>query len=233
MAQSTPSYHMPGLYAQDNANRGPALLGGSVTLIAAASIAVTLRLIARRIKKVTWAADDYLAAVALVFAYAMFTSMVFCIKHGLGQQRLTNIAGALEASKWLYVFEALFPVTTIATKLSILCLYRRIFSTFNKTFAWALYTVGALQVGWAVSGFFTTVFQCWPVNILWRLEGGLFSAHPAGHCIDLVASLTGLAVINTVLNTALLVLPMPMVWNLHTSQKHKVALTFIFALGCA
>lgn len=78
MAQSTPSYHIPGLYAHDNPNRGPALLGGSVTLIAAASIAVMLRLVARRIKRVSWAADDYLSAVALVFAYAMFTAMVFC-----------------------------------------------------------------------------------------------------------------------------------------------------------
>lgn len=155
------------------------------------------------------------------------------IKHGLGKKRPTNISSALQASKWLYIFEALFPVTTIATKLSILYLYKRIFSTLNKKFAWALYTVGALQVVWAVSGFFTTVFQCWPIDVLWRLEGGLFSGHPAGHCIDLVASLTGLAVINTVLNTALLVLPMPMVWKLHTSRKHKIALTLIFALGCA
>ena len=157
------------------------------------------------------------------------------IKYGLGEQRPKNIPSALQASKWLYIFEALFPVTTIATKLSILCLYKRIFSTFNKKFAWALYLVGALQVSWAVSGFFTTVFQCWPVNMLWRLDGGLFSGNSeaAGHCINLIASLIGLAVTNTVLNTALLVLPMPMVWNLHTSQKHKLALTFIFALGCA
>lgn len=71
--------------------------------------------------------------------------------------------------------------------------------------------------------------------MLWRLDGGLYGGNfeSAGHCIDVIASLTGLAVVNIVLNTALLVLPMPMVWNLHTSQKQKIALTFIFALGCA
>ncbi|KAI4169678.1 MAG: hypothetical protein LQ343_005500 [Gyalolechia ehrenbergii] len=163
----------------------------------------------------------------------MFTSILFCIKNGLGRKRLTDVPAALQASKWLYVFEALFPVTTIATKLSILYLYKRIFTTFDKMFAWALYTVAALQVGWAVSGFFTTVFQCWPIDILWKLKGGLLSGHPAGHCIDLVAALTGLAIANTVLNTALLVLPMPMVWKLHTSRKHKIGLSVIFALGCA
>ncbi|KAI4288782.1 MAG: hypothetical protein L6R35_001954 [Caloplaca aegaea] len=234
MAQSMSMSHRPGPNALDDSNRGPALLAGSITLITAATFAVTLRLVARRIKKVSWAADDHLAIVALAFAYAMFTSMIFCIKHGLGIKRPTNITAALETSKWLYISEALFPVTTIATKLSILYLYKRIFSTFNRTFAWALYIIGALQAGWAVSGFFTTVFQCWPIDILWRLDGGLYSGHPAaGHCIDLIAMLTGLAVINTLLNTALLVLPMPMIWNLHTSRKNKMALTLIFALACA
>ena len=156
------------------------------------------------------------------------------IKYGLGQKKPANIFDTLQASKWYYIFEALFPLTTIATKLSILCLYNRIFSTINKIFARALYIVGSLQVGWAVSSFFTMIFQCWPINTLWSLESAPFSgsSESAGHCIDLIVSLTGLAVANTVLNTALLVLPMPMVWNLHTSQKQKIALTFIFALGC-
>ena len=157
------------------------------------------------------------------------------IKHGLGQKRPMNISDALEASKWFYASEALFPLTTIATKLSILCLYKRIFATCNMMFACALYIVGALQIGWTVSSFLTTVFQCWPINTLWALEAAPFSesSKSAGHCIDLVVFITGLSVSNTVLNTALLVLPMPMVWNLHMSPKQKIALTFIFALGCA
>lgn len=155
------------------------------------------------------------------------------IQNGLGKKGLTNIHAALQASKWLYIFEALFPATLIATKLSILYLYKRIFTTLNRPFAWALYTVAALQLGWAISGFFTTVFQCWPVDILWRLEGGIMSGHPAGHCIDLVASLTGLAIINAVLNTAMLILPLPMIWHLQISQKRKAALSAIFVLGCA
>lgn len=70
--------HTPGPHDLRSSNRSPALLAGSITLIAAATFAVILRLVARRIKKISWAADDLLAIVAVGFAYAMFTSIVFC-----------------------------------------------------------------------------------------------------------------------------------------------------------
>ena len=154
------------------------------------------------------------------------------IQYGLGKKQITNIHATLDAAKCLYVFEALFPLTLIATKLSILYLYKRVFTTFNRPFVWALYTVAALQVAWAISGFFVTVFQCWPIDIIWKVDSGILSGHPKGHCVHLIRSLTGLATINTVLNTALLILPMPMVWTLQMSRRQKFALSGVFALGC-
>ena len=62
----------------DESDRGPALIAGSIVLIAAASIAVTLRLVSRRLKRLSWAGDDYLIVVALTFAYAMFITLLFC-----------------------------------------------------------------------------------------------------------------------------------------------------------
>lgn len=62
----------------DNADQSGLLLGGSIVLIALASTAVTLRLVSRRIKRLSWEADDYLIVVALTFAYAMFIALLFC-----------------------------------------------------------------------------------------------------------------------------------------------------------
>ena len=52
-------------------DRAPAIIGGSVALIAVASIAVVLRLLARKMKtrnskKLQWAMDDYMIVAALV-----------------------------------------------------------------------------------------------------------------------------------------------------------------------
>lgn len=142
------------------------------------------------------------------------------------------MAYVADAEKALYVFEDIFPICTAATKLSILCLYKRIFSTRNRTFAYALYVVGALQIAWATAGFFTTVFQCWPIDSLWLpAEGIKLTKKP--RCISLVRALLGLASVNTLLIAAVLILPMPMVWSLQMPVKQKVAICGIFVLGGA
>lgn len=64
--------------ASDKSDRSSALVGGSIVLIAVASTAVTFRLVSRRLKRLSWEADDYLIVIALTFAYAMFIAMLFC-----------------------------------------------------------------------------------------------------------------------------------------------------------
>lgn len=73
-----PPPHLPGPNVNDHSDRGPALVAGSIVLIAAASTAVTLRLVSRRLKRLSWAADDYLVVVALACAYGMFITLLFC-----------------------------------------------------------------------------------------------------------------------------------------------------------
>lgn len=159
--------------------------------------------------------------------------MVKGIQNGLGKHiHGVELIYAADADKALYIFEDIFPACTAATKLSILCLYKRIFSTRNRAFGWALYVIAGLQIAWAIAGFFTTVFQCWPVDTLWKVAEGLIS--PAKiKCIDVVPALLGLASVNTLLNAAVLILPMPMVWSLQIPQKQKLAVCAILVLGCA
>ena len=78
MAHPEKSPSSLGPHVTDNSDRAPALVAGSIVLIAAASIAVTLRLLSRRLKRLSWAADDYFIVVALTFAYAMFITLLFC-----------------------------------------------------------------------------------------------------------------------------------------------------------
>lgn len=73
MAQIKPASHV-----LDSSDRGPALTASSIVFIAAATIAVALRLVARRLKKLSWAADDYLVVVALLLVYGMFIALLYC-----------------------------------------------------------------------------------------------------------------------------------------------------------
>ena len=52
-----------------------------------------------------------------------------------------------------------------------------------------------------------------------------------GFCGPIKASLVADGIINVVIDLAMIILPMPMVWQLQMSQQRKLALTVVFALG--
>ena len=124
------------------------------------------------------------------------------------------------------IIEAVFPWCTAATKLSILLLYQRIFTTRNRAFKWALWTTGAATVSWAIANFFTVIFQCNPVRQQWE------RTVPGGWCIQWIAALIAFAVMNTALNFVILILPTPLIWRLQMRLRRKVAVFVILALGC-
>lgn len=126
--------------------------------------------------------------------------------------------------KAVYVLEAIYPACTAATKISILLLYRRVFTTLNPYFRYCLYIISTVLIAWAISGFFTTMFQCTPIHNVWEPS-------ESRKCIDLVPALVGLAVINTVVNASVLILPMPIVWYLNMPRRRKVAVCGIFLIG--
>lgn len=184
--------------------------------------------------------------VGQAFAYAMFISIIYCksaartrpvlesfwvadaclgAQYGLGKHILrVGFASASKMGRALYVLEAIYPACTAATKISILLLYRRLFTTLNPWFRYSLYIIFTVLIGWAISGFFSTVFQCTPIHRIWEESR-------EGKCIDLVPALIALAVINTVVNASVLLLPMPIVWYLNMPRRRKVAICGIFVIG--
>jgi len=61
-----------------NEDKSPTVVAGSIILIVTATLAVTLRLISRRFRRLALGADDYMIVLALMFAYGMFISILFC-----------------------------------------------------------------------------------------------------------------------------------------------------------
>lgn len=74
-----------------NDDKSPTVVAGSIILIVTATLAVTLRLISRKFRRLALGADDYMIVLALMFAYGMFISILFC-----KLQNLSAIKRALE-----------------------------------------------------------------------------------------------------------------------------------------
>jgi hypothetical protein len=108
-------------------------------------------------------------------------------------------------------------------KFSILALYRRLF-TISKTFNHALICVFVIVLGWMISVTIAQIFTCTPIEGAWNLAA-------ADHCIDQKKFYYGNAVSNVITDVIILVMPLPMVWNLNMSTNKKVNVTALFILG--
>jgi len=108
-------------------------------------------------------------------------------------------------------------------KLSILKLYGDIFR--SKRFHRCLWAVSMIMIAWTIACLFATMFQCTPIAFSWDVT------IIGGSCINYGAVVIGAGAINIFTDLTILVIPIPMVWRLHTSQRKKWQILFAFALG--
>lgn len=121
-----------------------------------------------------------------------------------------------------WAIQILYKLTINMTKVSILCLYLRIFP--NKQFRKAALIVMFFVVGYAVSSIVATIFQCSPIS-------KTFHPQTPGKCLNLTAFWYANAVANILGDCAILALPMPVLYALHLPQRQKFGLMMVFALG--
>lgn len=117
-----------------------------------------------------------------------------------------------------------YSLTITCVKVSILLLYRRIFTTTR--FKKVSLVVGIACVLWLVIEVFMNIFQCRPFAAAFD-PALLFT----DHCIDLQSFYSGITIANLGLDVVVLYLPLHMVWKLKLPTKQKLMLSGIFLLG--
>ena len=121
-----------------------------------------------------------------------------------------------------WAIQILYKFTINMTKVSILCLYLRIFP--NKTFQKTALIVMCFVVGYAVASILATIFQCSPMSKTFRPQ-------TPGNCLNLTAFWYANAVANILGDCVILALPMPVLYALHLPQRQKLGLMMVFAIG--
>lgn len=110
-------------------------------------------------------------------------------------------------------------------KIAILLFLLRVFQ--HGTLKRAIWATMGLCVAFAVSFFFATLFQCWPINHAWlQLE-----EWHHGYCNQVHLQGWLSAAINIVLDVIILVLPIHELCHLQMNIKKKLLLVVIFSLG--
>ncbi|MCJ1416676.1 hypothetical protein MMC32_003014 [Xylographa parallela] len=203
-----------------NATEAPKIIAVSVVLIILSTAAVVLRFVSRMLSK---AGDDLVR---------LSPDDNECVRpkstqHGFGQHMA--VEGSFEdrvgaANYWFksfYAYETVYTIGITLAKYSILLFYSRIFK--EHYFKIALWVTTGLVTAWFVAIELSVLLECIPIHSLWDFG--------PGHCINLQAFFLGSGVPNVILNTVILVLPLPMIWTLQIERSQKIALSSVFLLG--
>ena len=125
--------------------------------------------------------------------------------------------------KYLLALILVHLVSVALPKISVLCLYLRIF-TKRCPRALCYVIIGVIIANWIVFSL-TAIFQCSPIAYQWD------RSIPYGKCIDVVAFSKASSVPNIVTDFLMLILPLPTLWRLQASVLRKVGLTLVFMTG--
>ncbi len=121
-----------------------------------------------------------------------------------------------------YLDQIFYKITINLTKLSILCLYLRIFSqTWFRRTCWSLLV---LISSYAVCSIIATIFQCTPIPRFWNKK-------LPGTCINVTAFWYANAIFNIVTDVIILGSVPPVIWKLRLPRRQKWGLTVVFGLG--
>lgn len=108
-------------------------------------------------------------------------------------------------------------------KLSILCLYLRIFSAGQKLKV-TIYVLMFFVAGYTIAGEFSMFFGCRPL-------GKLLNRTIPGKCYNLQAHILAQAALNLVADFLIVFTPIPTVLSLQLPTRHKLAVIGVFMLG--
>jgi len=223
--------------------QGGQLLATCIIFIIFDVLFVGLRICSRQLADTTRGWDDYLIPPALIMNLAI--AAIGLSKDPLPSRMLhtdsftvsVKIAytgwhiAALPADvlilptvlKITFALEWIYPTAVLLPKLSIICLYLRIFT--SKAAQISSYVIMAILLSTWLAFVVAATAQCHPVAYAWD------KSIPNGSCFNLSAYYRATNVPNTVTDLAMLILPMPTIWKLHISKIRRVGLTMIFVSG--
>ncbi|KAK3377394.1 integral membrane protein [Lasiosphaeria ovina] len=213
-----------------NETRGGALVGISIGFAVITSVVVPLRFYARTLRPASFGLDDFLILAAYIFNLALCALGITMVQiGGVGQHvealELRNPSALVGWAKVLLAFEFVYFTAVALPKMSILCLYLRVFKWAHgpmRTASLALF--GFVAATW-LSMMVTVCFQCRPIAFWWD------RSIPGGRCIDVQAFYHAQSIPGVVLDLFIMALPLRTIWGLSMPTAKRLALVLVFLVA--
>ncbi|KAF4637484.1 hypothetical protein G7Y89_g596 [Cudoniella acicularis] len=166
--------------------------------------------------------DTYLMTPAFFFCLMEPMACFYSIKYGGNGRHIASLTPKeieIYLKCEIVVIFAYIPAVALP-KLSILYLYLKIFTT--KTYRYSVYSIAAIIIASLIASTVVACNFCTPFPFIWD------KTIPGGHCLDQAKASIWVSFPNIITDLAMLVLPLPVVWKLHTSKNQKIGLTVTF-----
>ncbi|KAL8821621.1 MAG: hypothetical protein Q9223_000364 [Gallowayella weberi] len=222
-----------------SATQVPRILGVNIATFCLAVIAIILRFTARRLTRAAFWWDDWLMIPAIVRRLMSFSDRgtnrdldvfrfdVLRVDHLQHIWTAPMDAGVVWA-KGLFISEVSYTIIICSIKFSLLAFYWRIFK--QSKIRIPIYVLGFIVSCWGIAVILITILQCQPVSDFWNRFSP--TAKPPFNCgVNVNQFFNGNSIPNILTDAALLVLPIPFVWQLHLPKAQKLGLTSVFILG--
>ncbi|KAK1772292.1 hypothetical protein QBC33DRAFT_4525 [Phialemonium atrogriseum] len=192
-----------------------------------AFLCVLLRLFSRWYTMAHFELDDYIM-IAVTMIYVPFEvigqiagAMAFGVDiWTVDKTSLTN------AFKLFYIAESLYLAIISLTKLSILCFYLRIFP--NRTFRRLVFAVTTWVTVSALVFILMQIFQCTPIDFVWKGWDGTYGPHKCLNVNVLVFTAAGFSIAQDIV---IIFMPIPLLAQLQASWRVKLGVILMFSLG--
>ncbi|KAI8959242.1 hypothetical protein F5Y11DRAFT_13691 [Daldinia sp. FL1419] len=214
-------------------NNRPGLIFMAAAFCPIIIAAVFCRFYARRLVRLQYDIDDWLALTALVFVLALNGIFIGGTVQGAitGHSPIEDnwpVTTELEhtAQKYKYAFQITEKLTFGFIKLSILFLWKRIFRP-TKYFVISCWIMIGIISAWSIAFCFATIFQCgtrWTWN--WAPIGIFLT-----QCTNTLNLLTVFTGTDLLTDFIIMFMPVPLIWNLQMPRRNKIGVTSIFMLG--
>ncbi|KAI0838423.1 hypothetical protein F5Y06DRAFT_268049 [Hypoxylon sp. FL0890] len=203
---------------------GLALLRWIIAFFVICSVFMLLRLWAARLTKRRFYADDAFSIIGFASTISQGSVTIWAVFHGMGAHEVDlPIEDVLLLGK---IFQLPCAITwlfgTVCVKLAMLFLYIRVFSTAQfKRWTYALMGV---VVCYFVAFLIVFMTNCIPLSNLW-------DPVPGGWCRELTTEEYTSVVFNLVIDLSIVILPMPVLWQLKLPFRDKIFVSMMFGMG--
>ena len=118
-------------------------------------------------------------------------------------------------------------MSTLLTKLSLLFLYRRFFSSTSSRLFWTLWWVSVIYtITYSIPVVIISIFRCTPVESSWMNVNV-----SKRKCINLAAFFLAQACLNAVSDLGILATPTSVIWKRRMSGIKRAGVAGVFVLG--